>query len=236
MKAMSTPHFDFDSPQRQSTIAILLVILKTLKVLFRQIALPFFVFVVMGKKGSDYGTYFVVFICSISFISMVYSIINHFRSFYYIANNELVVHSGILGKKKLSIPIERIQTINFEENLIHKLFHVKRLKIDGDKLNDIFFITDESFYSCFHIQEMDIEYPFSVGANKGVCKVCIYFGSLTKKQEDHKKAELTCVISRVNFENIVNADAKGKVISKIDEALHELFGEKYQLMLSEREK
>ncbi|MBK9687806.1 MAG: PH domain-containing protein [Saprospiraceae bacterium] len=130
MKAMSTPHFDFDSPQRQSTIAILLVILKTLKVLFRQIALPFFVFVVMGKKGSDYGTYFVVFICSISFISMVYSIINHFRSFYYIANNELVVHSGILGKKKLSIPIERIQTINFEENLIHKLFHVKRLKID----------------------------------------------------------------------------------------------------------
>lgn len=130
MKEMSIPQFDFTTPQRQSTIAILLVILKTLKVLFRQIALPFFVFVVMGKKGSDFGTYFVVFICSISFISMVYSIINHYRSFYYIANNELIVNSGILGKKKLSIPIERIQTINFEENLIHKLFHVKRLKID----------------------------------------------------------------------------------------------------------
>ena len=149
--------------------------------------------------------------------------------------NKAILKTGIVDNIEINFD-ESAKGLPNDPRVVWMKNTVKRLKIDGDKLNDIFFITDESFYSCFHIQEMDIEYPFSVGANKGVCKVCIYFGSLTKKQEDHKKAELTCVISRVNFENIVNADAKGKVISKIDEALHELFGEKYQLMLSEREK
>lgn len=122
--------FDFSHPQRQSTIAILLVVFKTLKVLIRQIALPFFVFFFMGKKNNDFGTYLIVFISAISLISMVYSIINHYKSYYYVVNGELVVISGIVGKKKLSIPLERIQTINFEQNLIHRLFNVKRLKID----------------------------------------------------------------------------------------------------------
>lgn len=125
-----TQLYDFSQPQRQSAVAILLVVFKTLKVLFRQIALPFFVFVFMGKKSNDYGTYFIVFISGISLISMVYSIINHFRSYYYLNNDELVVHSGILGRNKLSIPLERIQSINFEQNLIHRLFNVKKLKLD----------------------------------------------------------------------------------------------------------
>lgn len=125
-----SPQYDFSTPQRQSTVAILLVVFKTLRVLFRQIALPFLVFVFMGKKSSDFGTYFVIFISGISLVSMIYSIINHFRSYYYISHDELIVHSGILGKKKLSIPLERIQSINFEQNLIHRLFRVKKLKLD----------------------------------------------------------------------------------------------------------
>ena len=37
------------------------------------------------KKNSDFGTYFVIFISGISLVSMIYSIINHFRSYYYIS-------------------------------------------------------------------------------------------------------------------------------------------------------
>ncbi|MBK8701609.1 MAG: PH domain-containing protein [Saprospiraceae bacterium] len=120
----------FATPRRQSPVAIILAVFKTLRVLIRQVLLPFILFVVLGRKGNNYGMYFIVFVSSISLISMVYSIVNYYRSYYYVVGKELIVISGIIGKKRLSIPFERIQSINFEQSIIHRIFGVRKFKID----------------------------------------------------------------------------------------------------------
>ncbi len=122
--------FDFSVPNRQSPVAILLVILKTSKTVFRQLIFPIIVFFFLGRKSNNYGEYFIYFILFFSVVSMIYSIINFFKSYFYIQGKELIVHSGFISKKQLSIPFERIQNINFEQNIIHQIFGVKKVKID----------------------------------------------------------------------------------------------------------
>ncbi|MFM2394574.1 MAG: hypothetical protein RLZZ546_2556, partial [Bacteroidota bacterium] len=125
-------NFDFQSPQRQSKVAILLVIFKTIKIIFRQAVFPFLVFFVLGRKsGNSLGSKIIILICVISFISMIYSIIKYYKSFFYLKGKELFITSGVLSKKMVSIPIDRIQNVNFEQNLIHKFFKVKKVKIDS---------------------------------------------------------------------------------------------------------
>jgi putative membrane protein len=122
--------FDFSVPNRQSKVAILLAILKTTKIVFRQLVFPLIVFVFLGRKSNNYGQYFVYFIVFFSILNLAYSIINYFKSYFYIRGKELIVHTGFIAKKQISIPFERIQNINFEQNLIHQIFSVKKVKID----------------------------------------------------------------------------------------------------------
>lgn len=123
---------DFGQPQRQSRVAILLVIFKTIKIIFRQAVFPFLIFFVLGRKsGNSFGTKIIILICVISTISMIYSIIKYYKSYFYIKGKELFITTGVLEKKMVSIPIERIQNVNFEQNIIHKIFKVKKVKIDS---------------------------------------------------------------------------------------------------------
>jgi putative membrane protein len=125
---MKKSEFDFSVPNRQSYVAILLILFKTINVVVRQLLPVLFVFLLggSGKKG-DYILWSVI---AIAFLSMIYSTINFFRTYFYIKNDELILHSGIFQRKKTSIPFSRIQTINFEQNIIHQLFNVLKLKID----------------------------------------------------------------------------------------------------------
>jgi putative membrane protein len=139
--------FDFSIPNRQSPVAILLVIFKTSKNILRQIFFPLIVFFFLGRKSDNYGMYFIGTAIIFSTISMIYSIINYYKSHYYIKGKELILNTGFISKKELSIPFERIQTINFEQNLIHRFFKVKKLKIDtagsSDKELELEAIDDE---------------------------------------------------------------------------------------------
>ena len=125
---MKKNEFDFSVPNRQSYVAILLILFKTINVVVRQL-LPLLFVVLIGGSGKK-GDYILWGVLTIAGLSMLYSIINFFRTYFFIKNDELVLHSGIFQRKKTSIPFARIQTINFEQNLIHQVFSVLKLKID----------------------------------------------------------------------------------------------------------
>lgn len=111
---------------------------------------------------------------------------------------------------------------------------VKRMKIDGERLNDVFLISEEKYYKHYHIQKMDVEYPYTQGVNSGKCKICFLFSSSTRAEDDYKKSELTFSCIRLSHGSKVNQDSK-KLISKlINENLKNLIDEKYQEILSER--
>lgn len=127
---MKKNNFDFTIPQRQSYVAILMIIWKTYRILIRQV-FPFLILFFVGKSAkNNFGNYFLYFVSAVAIIGMLYSIAAFFRYYFHIEEDKLIVEKGIFGRSKTIIPFERIQTINFEQNLAHQLFSVLRLKVD----------------------------------------------------------------------------------------------------------
>ena len=63
-------------------------------------------------------------------MSSLASLISYFNFYYYIEGEELIIKSGLFQKKVINIPFDRIQSINFGQNLIHQFFNVVSLEID----------------------------------------------------------------------------------------------------------
>lgn len=126
---------DFSTPQRQSIEGIVLNIMKTLNTVFRKI-LPAFLVFLINKKGRIY----VIFGLGLfALISIIISVLNYFKYNFYIEDDKLIVNEGVINKKRLSIPFDRIQAVNFEQNVIHQVLDVVAVKIDtaGSKGSEI---------------------------------------------------------------------------------------------------
>lgn len=118
---------DFSEPRRQSLVAILLIIYKTYQTIVKQLW-PFLIIFVFG--GNNRRGWLMWLILALSILGMITSIWKYFKYYFYIEQDELIVERGILNKKRLSVPFDRIQTINFQQNIIHRIFGVVELKID----------------------------------------------------------------------------------------------------------
>jgi putative membrane protein len=90
---------------------------------------PILIVFVLGGDNSGSKYWYVVIILA-ALVGMIYSIINYFRYYFYLEKDELIIESGVLKRSKLNVPFDRIQTINFEQNIVHRIFNVVRLKID----------------------------------------------------------------------------------------------------------
>lgn len=128
MKKSDTATHDFNTPTRQSLVAILMIVIKTYRVLIRNVWPFLLLFFFKGESSGK--NHWLLFIVAAALIGMIYSIINYFRYYFYLEKDELVIESGVLKRSKLNVPFDRIQTINFEQNIVHRMFNVVRLKID----------------------------------------------------------------------------------------------------------
>lgn len=118
----------FDVPTRQSYVAILLIIYKYYRVILRQIWPFLLIFIFKGKSGR--AEYYLYGIIGFAVVAMIFAIIAYFKFYFYLKGDELIIEKGVLRKSKVSIPLDRVQTINKEQNLIHRIFSVVKLKID----------------------------------------------------------------------------------------------------------
>lgn len=128
---------DFATPRRQSPIAIFLIVQKLLEQIVRQfwpillvVILNNFDFQTKGNAGSE-DPYFTRILFAIGALSAIGSIIAYFKFYYYIKDDEFIIEKGLFNKTKINLPFDRIQTINFEQNLIHQAFNVVSLEIDS---------------------------------------------------------------------------------------------------------
>jgi len=115
----------FATKTRQSYVAILLIIYKTYSIIVRQ-AWPFLIYFFVG--GGDKKYHLLIGVSVIAVIGMVWSIIKFFRYYFYIKDEELIIEQGVLSKAITNVPFDRVQTINFEQNLIHRIFNVVKKK------------------------------------------------------------------------------------------------------------
>lgn len=104
---------------RQSYAAILLIAYRLYKVLVRQL-FPFILILFFGNKETT-SSFIMYAIIIIAVIGFFYSVVAFFKYYFYLEDDKLVVLKGVFKKTKLEIPFDRIQSINFEQNLIHRM-------------------------------------------------------------------------------------------------------------------
>ncbi len=122
-----TESHPFSQPTRQSPAALVFILGNVLRMLIRQVwyIIPVLLF---GKKGNVSGI--TIFFIGLALVSATMSLLNYFKLYFYIKDGELVLEKGVFRKSKITVPLDRIQTVNFKQNILHQFFNVVAVDID----------------------------------------------------------------------------------------------------------
>jgi hypothetical protein len=76
---------------------------------------------------------------------------------------------------------------------------IKNMRMDGDKLNEILLLTNDSFYAYFFLTRVVVEYAFTLGVHRGNCTVLYYF-QIPKSGERLAAAAFSFSVESVTLE------------------------------------
>ena len=127
---MEQHNYDFSIPKRQPSVAIGIILIKFLKVTVKALW-PIVLSIFIGRRASStFDDIILYIVIAFAAFNLIGSVLTYFRFYYYIKDNGVVLDKGVLKKTRTNIPFERIQTINFSQNILHQLFNVVSLEID----------------------------------------------------------------------------------------------------------
>jgi len=86
------------------------------------------VFVLRGDTGRD--AWWQIGILALGGLSMLGSILAYFKYYFHVTEDEIIISKGILKKTNLTIPFDRVQSVDFEQTIIHQILDVVKVKID----------------------------------------------------------------------------------------------------------
>ena len=125
---MKRSDVDIYQPTRQSIAAILVLIIKFVTRMVRGFWPILLVFELRGDTGQD--AWWQIGILALGGLSMVGSIIAYFKYYFHVTESEIIISKGILKKTNLTIPFDRVQSVDFEQTIVHQLLDVVKVKID----------------------------------------------------------------------------------------------------------
>ena len=119
----------FPQRTRQSSVAIIFILGNVFRLLLRQLWVIILILIFNPKKnrGFDGWTFFFI---GVAAFGAIMSIVNYFNYFFYIHDGELIMEKGVLRKVKVNVPLDRIQTVNFKQGILHQAFNVVAVDID----------------------------------------------------------------------------------------------------------
>jgi putative membrane protein len=130
----------FAEPTKQSPVAIILLIYKYFINIIRQFW-PAIIAVFIGRRSDNVSNILLISVIVIAVAALFFAIASYLRFSFKVLGNELLIEKGVFKKSKLNIPFERIQTLNFEQGVIHQIFNVVRVEVDtaGSAKNEFSF-------------------------------------------------------------------------------------------------
>jgi len=130
---------DLFHSQRQSPWAIILILLRFARLMVRQLW-PLLLIIVLNR-GDKVELWIGIVTAVFATVSLVGSALSYFRFYYYVDEEQLHIEKGLLRRVSIDIPFARIQTVDFEQNLIHQFLKVVQVNIDsaGSKKEEISF-------------------------------------------------------------------------------------------------
>ena len=128
---------DLYTPQLQSPVAMILILYKFFTLVLKN-AFPIIILLIFNR-GQERDNYEIIIVLVISLVSTILSIAAYYKFRYHIEGDEVIINKGILKKVNLNVPFDRIQAINTNQNIIHRIFNVASLEIDtaGSKNSEI---------------------------------------------------------------------------------------------------
>lgn len=94
-------------------------------------------------RDLDFSIFYIMLIIGIFLLVLVlflsYSFIEYRNFLFYIQDGQFVLQQGVLQRTRLSIPIERIQSIHLKQNIFHRIFNITALEVDsaGSKSSEL---------------------------------------------------------------------------------------------------
>src|SRR5215211_3485229 len=118
---MNSPQIDRSVPQRQSWAALFIILYKILLRLFK-IFWALLLLFLFKNKSNQFDT-FEISVVALSSISLLGSILEFVYFRFYIQDNDLIIKSGFLSKKTITLPLNKIQAVHIEQTLLHSLLN-----------------------------------------------------------------------------------------------------------------
>ena len=121
---------DLTIPTRQSAKGLVLIFIFSVRQLIRMFW-PIILMVVIQKNYFDNKLVLSLILVTVVLVLLIIHTILYYLNFiFYVSNGEFVLRKGYLRKKTLTIPLERIQSVNTKQNLIQQVLNVVSLEID----------------------------------------------------------------------------------------------------------
>ncbi len=121
---------DFNQPQRQSLVGVLVIFLDMLFQVFKAI----WPIVVITLFKADFEYVFAGSLISLGIFACfgIYSLLKYRNFTFYIdeENEEFIINDGIINKTKTTIQLHKIQQVNIKQNLIQRFIGVYALEVD----------------------------------------------------------------------------------------------------------
>ena len=123
--------FDFSQFSKQSKKGILIIYLKLLYNLLKNFWILLFLFIQKFSKLNE-STFFYIYLglgfLFLFFLIRAFLIYENFQ--FKVQDNHFILKQGILNKTNTSISFDRIQNINFKQNIIQQLINVHEVNIE----------------------------------------------------------------------------------------------------------
>lgn len=121
---------DLSQPSRQSIYAIIFIIMRFLVRAFKGLWPLLLILLVRRRSISNMELFTSILLGVILPLQLIGGVFAYFRFYYYVKGNELIIEKGIFVRTKLNIPFERIQTVDFNQSFLHRIFDVVGVQLD----------------------------------------------------------------------------------------------------------
>ena len=127
MSESGTPFYF--QPNRQSPVAILLILARLIRSLIGQFW-PLLLLLLLRRRSANSSQFWVWVGIAITILSVIRSLVTYFRTRFYIHEDEFILEKGGFTRRRLSVPLDKIQTITFQQTFLHRLFNVVSVEMD----------------------------------------------------------------------------------------------------------
>ena len=116
----------FSEPRKQELIGVVVIFLDNVRKIIR----AFFALIALAFLQEGIGPYMKFGAIAIVGFVAVTSWLQYQRFRFHIQGGELILQKGVFVKENLTIPLDRIQTVNLQQNLIQQILGITGVKID----------------------------------------------------------------------------------------------------------